>query len=222
MHVPKVVVTGGPCSGKTTCLRRLSDFLSQRGVRVFHAAEAASLLFHNGAKVSDLSSPRCQRAFQEFVIRFQFAVEDAVVNYAMSLGEPAVVICDRGVMDGAGYIDGDEFQRLLVDEGTNKISAREGRYDAVFHLVTAAGVFLLSCSRLTLIFHATCKMEPKSTTRWRIMQHEVNQQTRPLRSIANCCLLGMDIHIMLSSTTASEISRKSYVHWSFPWRNCCL
>ena len=63
-----------------------------------------------------------------------------MVNYAAAVGGPAVVICDRGVMDGAAYIDDDAFLRLLADEGTNKVSAREGRYDAVFHLVTAAGV----------------------------------------------------------------------------------
>lgn len=140
MLVPKVVVTGGPCSGKTTCLRRMSDFLSRKGIRVFFAMEAASALLHNGAVVGDLASPQCQKAFQEFVLKFQCTVEDMMVNYAMSIGQPAVVICDRGVMDGAAYIDDEQFQHLLASEGTNKFLAREGRYDAVFHLVTAAGM----------------------------------------------------------------------------------
>jgi predicted ATPase len=139
MLVPKVVITGGPCSGKTTCLKQLSENLAHRGVRVYIATEAATVLFQHGASVTDLSSPTCQRAFQEFVIRFQIQVEDSLVNYALSTSMPSIVLCDRGTMDGAAYIDRESFLNLLQAEGMTEVEARDQRYDAVFHMVTAAG-----------------------------------------------------------------------------------
>ena len=51
MH--KIVLTGGPCAGKTTCLARVSAYLMERGFNVFTVPEAATLLFTNGAKQFD-------------------------------------------------------------------------------------------------------------------------------------------------------------------------
>ena len=46
----KIVLTGGPCAGKTTALARLSAFLNERGFRVFTVPEAATMLFTNGVR----------------------------------------------------------------------------------------------------------------------------------------------------------------------------
>ena len=35
MLIPKVLITGGPCSGKTTGIKRLTAFLKSKGIRVF-------------------------------------------------------------------------------------------------------------------------------------------------------------------------------------------
>ena len=96
----KFVLTGGPCSGKTTALERLQVFLSERGFRVFVAPEAATMLFINGASVNDFSRPESAFAFQQFVINSQMTLEDSLHNYASSLSQDTVILCDRGVMDG--------------------------------------------------------------------------------------------------------------------------
>ena len=90
-----------------------------------------------GASPSDLSRPDCVFKFQQFVLRSQLHLEDSMEAYARSTGQPAVLICDRGIMDGAAYCPAEEFKRLLEIEGLD-ISARDSRYNAVIHLVTAA------------------------------------------------------------------------------------
>ena len=44
-HVYRIVLTGGPCAGKTTAMARLSGFLQERGFRVYTVPEMATLLF---------------------------------------------------------------------------------------------------------------------------------------------------------------------------------
>lgn len=134
------VVTGGPCAGKTTGMERLAVFLRERGFRVFCVPEAATLAFLNGAFPDDLASTDLQYAFQQFVINTQVSLEESFKRYARALGPQvrSVVLCDRGIMDGAAYVDDNTWRKVLENNNLDTISAREGRYNAVFHLVTAA------------------------------------------------------------------------------------
>lgn len=54
LPIYKIVLTGGPCAGKTTAMARLSSFLRARNFRVYTVPEAATLLFGNGATFLDL------------------------------------------------------------------------------------------------------------------------------------------------------------------------
>jgi len=150
--VYKIVLTGGPCAGKTTALARLSGFLSERGFRVFTVPEMATVLFVNGASVGDFGKSGAVSAFQRAIIDSQLAVEDAFARVAASTGSPSVLLCDRGVLDGSAYMSRDSWEELLRakapallpgnDETLKTPEALERklceRYDAVFHLVTAA------------------------------------------------------------------------------------
>lgn len=64
--------------------------------------------------------------------------EDNMAHYARIMNQPTVILCDRGLMDGSAYIDVDGWSQLMAEVGLDPISARDSRYDAVFHLVTAA------------------------------------------------------------------------------------
>ena len=134
----KFVLTGGPCGGKTTAMARLQGYLKERGFRVFIVPEAATMLLLNGATFDDFSNPRCPMAFQEYVIRTQISLEDSTENYARATGEDSVILCDRGTMDGLAYMNEENFEILLGEVGMDIVTARDMRYNAVFHLVTAA------------------------------------------------------------------------------------
>lgn len=53
--VYKLVLTGGPCSGKTTGQARLATFFENLGWKVFRVPETATILFNGGIRFSDMS-----------------------------------------------------------------------------------------------------------------------------------------------------------------------
>lgn len=63
--------------------------------------------------------------------------EDAFITIAESKGRPALIICDRGVLDIAAYLTADLWQRVLSKCGLT-VEGLVSRYAAVIHLVTAA------------------------------------------------------------------------------------
>ena len=137
-RIYKFVITGGPCAGKTTAMERMQVYLRERGFRVFVVPEAATMLFLNGAYPQDLASVDCERAFQAFVIKTQMTLEDSFHNYARACGKKSVLLCDRGLMDGSAYVTDEIWSGVLKNVGLDHVSARDTRYDAIFHLVTAA------------------------------------------------------------------------------------
>lgn len=136
--VYKFVLTGGPCGGKSTSLTRLSSYLRERGFRVFLVPEAATLLFSNGASFADLPDEHAQGQFQVHLMQTQMHLEDTFAGLAGLTRKPSVLLCDRGLMDGAAYVSADQFARVLETNGLDVVTARDQRYNAVFHLVTAA------------------------------------------------------------------------------------
>ena len=138
--VYKFVLTGGPSGGKTTALDRIQTFLRERGFRCFIIPEAATLAWLSGCSVDDFSIPNtdCARKFQEYVISAQITLEDEIYKYAVSTGQATVIICDRGLMDGSAYVSREVFAEILRYANLDLVQARDNRYDAVLHLVSAA------------------------------------------------------------------------------------
>ena len=68
-------------------------------------------------------------------------IEDSYMELARQRtdGKPTMVLCDRGVMDCAAYVDDDTFSRILKALGMNSIfEVKDNRYDMVIHLFSAA------------------------------------------------------------------------------------
>ena len=59
----KLVLTGGPCGGKTTGQARLSTFYENMGWKVYRVPEAANLLRSGGVNFDNLS-PKAAENFQ--------------------------------------------------------------------------------------------------------------------------------------------------------------
>ena len=127
------VLTGGPCSGKTTCLSVLEQQLSQKGFKVMVVPETATELIASGITPWELS----QRVFQDILISRLKNKQETVRRAVQSLGQDTVVLYDRGLLDSKAYINTDLFRRILAKNGMSEIVERD-HYDAVFHLVSAA------------------------------------------------------------------------------------
>ena len=135
----KIVLTGGPCAGKTTALDRLAAYLRERGFRVFTVPEAATMIFSNGVGFDDLDHVGFPFEFQKAVLATQLHLEDTFMNLAGTTGESSVLLCDRGTCDGKAYVNKATWEELLATRSLDsEVELREGRYNAVFHLVTAA------------------------------------------------------------------------------------
>jgi len=62
-----------------------------------------------------------------------------VLFRSQATGRPSVLLCDRGLMDGSAYCSSEQWTQILNKQGIGcSCEIREGRYNAVFHLVTAA------------------------------------------------------------------------------------
>ncbi|MDR2970773.1 MAG: AAA family ATPase [Bacteroidales bacterium] len=133
----KIVLTGGPCAGKTTALSRIIEKFSDKGYLVLTVPEAATLF--NQAGVNFLTDDkRLFHAAEKSLLEFQMAMEDYFLQIAEAAERPALIICDRGVMDVAAYLSAEAWQALLDELGMSAVQARDKRYDAVLHLTTAA------------------------------------------------------------------------------------
>src|SRR5262249_46113005 len=135
--IPRVVLTGGPCAGKTSALSRLRARLQTYGRRVYTTSEASTLMLDGGAFVVG-TTPAQQKTYQPGVLRITLAIEGALLGFARAVGDRAVLVCDRGAMDGKAYITASLWAELLCETGHDEAVLRDGRYDAVVHLVTAA------------------------------------------------------------------------------------
>lgn len=131
----KIVLSGGPCSGKSVGKNILTQLLEARGYHVFTVFEAATSLIVNGIHPSSHIS---MDDFQEFILDMQIAnekiFEDVTKYYNPN---KTIIFYDRGIMDGAAYVERNEFLKLLRKKNLT-LSDVMNRYDAVFHLVTAA------------------------------------------------------------------------------------
>jgi predicted ATPase len=131
----KVVLTGGPCSGKTTTLNAIRE---EFGGQVMVVPEAATILLSGGFPVPGKDcqwSKEWQAAFQTAIATLQQSMEKSYELVAREKGI-CLLICDRGLFDGAAYTPGgtEEFCRLYkVDE---KKTLAE--YEAVLHLESLA------------------------------------------------------------------------------------
>jgi len=102
----RIVLTGGPCGGKSTALSLISDRLRSLGFRVFTVPEAATIVITGGGIFKDMRdmTPDQRLAFEGSLMKTKMALEDAFFAIASASGEPAVIICDRGTMDTAAYL----------------------------------------------------------------------------------------------------------------------
>ena len=136
-EITKIVLTGGPCAGKTTALVRIIEHFTGLGYQVFTLPEIPTICIQAG--VNYLTDDRNYHYHSErATLQMQMHIEDRFTEIAQECGKPTIIVCDRGTMDISTYMPQETWQALMNDIGTNTIQLRDSRYDAVLHLVSAA------------------------------------------------------------------------------------
>lgn len=131
----KIVLTGGPCAGKTSALAKIEEYFTDLGYKVLIVSESATELIKGGAiPAKDLSMIE----FQEAILNYQMMKEKVYDGIANSLNsEKCIIVYDRGLMDNSAYISKEEFDALVEKYNFSRLDLMD-RYDLVLHLVTAA------------------------------------------------------------------------------------
>ena len=134
--IKRIVLTGGPCAGKTTALVRIIEHFSNLGFKVFTVPEVPTMYSQGGW--SYLTPNRKLYYEGELaILRTQLALENSFMRLAETCTKPTFIVCDRGTMDISAYIDKKMWEELCQKCGTDSNELRQ-RYDAVLHLVSAA------------------------------------------------------------------------------------
>jgi hypothetical protein len=76
--------------------------------------------------------------YQLALLRVQLALEDNFRAVARACGHPALILCDRGTMDGRSYCSPQQWDEICRRGGYQTSALRDQRYDAILHMVTAA------------------------------------------------------------------------------------
>ena len=136
--IKRIVLTGGPCAGKTTALVKVTEHFTNLGYKVFTVPEVPTMVTQSGWNYLTENKDFYYEG-ELVILQLQLALEDSVQRMAETVlkDQPCVIICDRGTMDISAYIDTAMWEELAARVGFTTQQLRD-RYDAVLHLVTAA------------------------------------------------------------------------------------
>lgn len=193
----RIVITGGPCSGKSTCLTYFRKKLEKMGYRVFCVPEVATMMMTAGVRLwmspeeakaeeemmaartrldhmktdylhsaahpphvneteslgaipsvsldtkrkgnaEDDESSYFRDLTQRRILQTMLVQEDTFYELARGLREPAVLLMDRGTLDGSAYCSKQDWTQILKSTHFSEEELVEARYDGVIHFVTAA------------------------------------------------------------------------------------
>ena len=132
----RIVLTGGPCAGKTTALVKIMEHFSSIGYKVFIIPELPTLFLQAGMDYLTDNKDLFYEG-EKATLEMQIALEDKFLQMAKSVKQPVLIVCDRGAMDISAYMNPVLWNQIISDAKMNNEMLRS-RYDAVLHLVSAA------------------------------------------------------------------------------------
>lgn len=145
MEVYKIVLTGGPCAGKTQIFKFLEEKLTEKGYYVISIDETARGNMKKGIL------PNQDRAhtlmFQWTILNDQKSKEENAEVYANSVKDERlemfqnkkgiIILHDRAIMDNRAYLSLNDYEDLLKKFNYQEINLID-KYDLVIDLISLA------------------------------------------------------------------------------------
>ena len=141
MKIYKIVLTGGPRSGKTSVLKKLIEhYKNNKNVTLITVPETATLLKDNGINPETMGSIY---DFQNLLFRMQYMKECEAERVAVQAAKnnDVIIVYDRGLFDNKAYLETTaEFESILKENSVfNEEIELLDRYDLIINLKTTAG-----------------------------------------------------------------------------------
>ena len=136
--IKKIVITGGPCSGKTSALKVIKDYFGNLGYMVFIINESATELINNG--IAPFENNQISRYFfQKMIFKYQYMKELLYEEFIEQIDseKPKLILYDRGGMDYKSFLSDEEALQIMSAENMNEASIL-AKYDLVIYLKSVA------------------------------------------------------------------------------------
>ena len=118
--ITKIVLTGGPCAGKTTAMARIIEHFSSLGFQVFAIPEVPTMFSSAGINYLTHNKALFFEA-EKSTLNIQLALEDHFAKMAAQCSKPVLIVCDRGTMDISAYVSPELWEALTEEMGTNTV-----------------------------------------------------------------------------------------------------
>lgn len=145
MNIYKIVLTGGPCGGKTDVINGIKNKLEKSGYYVIKIPETAEELISN--KIIPDEGREHTLAFQQIVLLKQAHKEQLADMYCQNLIQNSphllknkkgiIILYDRGIIDNRAYLSHEDYHNLLKRHNYNELEVLD-RYDLAINLISLA------------------------------------------------------------------------------------
>ncbi len=136
--VAKIVLTGGPCAGKTTTITKVEEHLIERGYHVLVLNECATEMIKGGIRPFG-DHKATVYDFENEILNLQLYKEKRYKDFIKNYDDDTkvVILYDRGSVDIKAYLGEENYNKMLEENHlTNEELLNE--YDLVIHMTTVA------------------------------------------------------------------------------------
>lgn len=135
--VKRIVLTGGPCGGKTTAIKEIRKKFENENYVVLNINETATEIMQMGIKPFGDNSISMYE-FQKYVFSEQLQNEQMLEKYIKENSNKNIIaLYDRCIIDNKSYVSTDEFNKLMNEFNINE-KEYINRFDLFIHMVSAA------------------------------------------------------------------------------------
>ncbi|MBP5683820.1 MAG: ATP-binding protein [Bacilli bacterium] len=136
--VAKIVLTGGPCAGKTTTITKLEEHLIARGYHVLVLNECATEIIKGGIRpFGDYKASVYD--FENEILNLQLYKEKRYKDFISRYDDDTkvIILYDRGSVDVKAYLGEENYKKMLEENHLNNQELLD-EYDLVIHMTTVA------------------------------------------------------------------------------------
>lgn len=136
--VAKIVLTGGPCAGKTTTITKIEEHLIEKGYHVLVVNECATEMIKGGIRPFGDNKTNVYD-FENEILNLQLYKEKRYKDFLSKYPDDTkiIILYDRGSVDIKAYLGEENYNKMLEENNLNNEDLLN-EYDLVIHMTTVA------------------------------------------------------------------------------------